>query len=318
MEEEGFFVINYNTKSRISEAGSLPSNIDLMFSSEDIFELITYKQEEDTWGSDHYPIEYNIKISKKRYIKIGNRITTKRTDWTIYQKEIKNKEDILRSKNFKRSYMQYRYRIIVEIMKNAVKEATKKKENKIKNEGINGKESNKRNEELERKSKRKTNIKNPVSWWDEECRAVIEERKTKLTKYQETLDHTDFIEYKKARAIARKTIKQKKKEDFKRFATSFNKTTNLKYVWQKMKVLKKGFNTIDWNKWNNKDRKEEIEKEIDKIAPPWVKYEEETTLDLKEKENSIIYNEETNKEQKKQLQDDMNMNKDFVRCVISE
>lgn len=48
MEEEGFFVVNRNTKSRISECGSVPSNIDLMFSSEDLFEIITYRQEEDT------------------------------------------------------------------------------------------------------------------------------------------------------------------------------------------------------------------------------------------------------------------------------
>lgn len=47
MEEEGFFVVNYNTKSRINEAGSIPSNLDLMFCSEDIFELITFRQEED-------------------------------------------------------------------------------------------------------------------------------------------------------------------------------------------------------------------------------------------------------------------------------
>lgn len=46
MEEEGFFIINDKTKSRISETGSIPSNLDLMFSSEDIFEMIEYKQED--------------------------------------------------------------------------------------------------------------------------------------------------------------------------------------------------------------------------------------------------------------------------------
>lgn len=66
MEEEGFFAVNDKTKSRISEAGSIPSNLDLMFSSENIFELIDYKQKQDTWGSDHYPIEYMIKINIKK------------------------------------------------------------------------------------------------------------------------------------------------------------------------------------------------------------------------------------------------------------
>lgn len=69
MEEEGFFAVNDKTKSRISEVGSVPSNLDLMFSSEDIFKLIDYKQEQDTWGSDHYPIEYTIKINKEKHKK---------------------------------------------------------------------------------------------------------------------------------------------------------------------------------------------------------------------------------------------------------
>lgn len=241
MEEEGFFVINRSILSRISEGGSTPSNIDLMFSSEDIFEIISYKQIEDSWGSDHYPIEYKIEINRKRYIKITNKITTKKTDWDVYKGELLKNENILRSRNFQRSCMQDRYKTIVEIIKNSVKTASGNINNR---EGrlssVTGAHHNERR-----------NIKqlgNPVTWWDEECRIMIEERKKKLKIYQETLTLVDFVEYKKARAIVIKTIKQKKKNDLKRFATSLNKNTNLKYVWQKMKVLKKGFHTIDWNK----------------------------------------------------------------------
>lgn len=143
-----------------------------------------------------------------------NRITTKKTDWAVYKREIKKKEDILRTKNFQRSCMQERYKIIIEIIKNAVKEATNNNENKNKTKGV---ENNTQNKEEERKLERNNNFKNPVSWWDEECRIVIEKRKKKLKRYQETLSLPDFIEYKKYRAIARKTIKQKKKENFKRF-----------------------------------------------------------------------------------------------------
>lgn len=167
--------------------------------------------------------------------------------------------------------MQDRYKIIIEIIKNAVKQAS----NTMINESTGGTTKQERIKETENKKERRINLRNPVTWWDEECRIVIEDRKRKLKRYQETLSLTDFIEYKKARAIARKTVKFKKKEDFKRFAASLNKNTNLKYVWQKMKVVKKGFNTIDWNKWNKKNREEEILKEIDKIAPAWVKNEEE-------------------------------------------
>lgn len=73
-------------------------------------------------------------------------------------------------------------------------------------------------------------------------------------------------------------------------------------------MLKKSFNTIDWNKWSKKDREEEIKKEIDKIAPPWVKNEEEIILnDLQQKDKN------TDKEHSKGTQEheDIYMNKEF-------
>ncbi|RLU26440.1 hypothetical protein DMN91_000234, partial [Ooceraea biroi] len=44
------------------------------------------------------------------------------------------------------------------------------------------------------------------------------------------------------------------------------------YVWNKMKVLQNSVKVIDWKKWQNKNREDEIVKEIDRIAPPWVEF----------------------------------------------
>lgn len=64
----------------------------------------------------------------------------------------------------------------------------------------------------------------------------------------------DFIEYKKARAVARRTINDKKKKDFVRFIESINKFTSMSYVWKKIKVLRHPFRTVEWNKWQTKSR----------------------------------------------------------------
>lgn len=68
----------------------------------------------------------------------------------------------------------------------------------------------------------------------------------------------------------------------------------MKYVWKKIRMVKKGFNTIEWNKYQTKDKKEEIRKEVDKIAPPWV------AEDIEEKVNKYCENYE-----KKQQQEDL-------------
>lgn len=45
-----------------------------------------------------------------------------------------------------------------------------------------------------------------------------------------------------------------------------------------MKVLKKGWSTIDWHKWQTKDREKEIESMIEKVAPPWVNNQRNKTI----------------------------------------
>lgn len=74
----------------------------------------------------------------------------------------------------------------------------------------------------EKKVKRKWK-KNPVKWWDKECEEIVEQRKTALHNYMKDKTRKNWIEYKRSRAVARKTIKKKKREDFQEFAESQQK-----------------------------------------------------------------------------------------------
>lgn len=61
-----------------------------------------------------------------------------------------------------------------------------------------------------------------VKWWDKDCKKVIKQRKQALKKFKEQEDQHSFIEYKKAKANARKVISKKKRENFDEFCTSIN------------------------------------------------------------------------------------------------
>lgn len=50
---------------------------------------------------------------------------------------------------------------------------------------------------------------------------------------------------------------------------------DIKYMWQKMRVLRKGDSQINWNVWKDVDRKEVIRKEIEKLGRPWVEEKQE-------------------------------------------
>lgn len=80
--------------------------------------------------------------------------------------------------------------------------------------------------------------RNPVEWWDDECEKAIKSRRTAQREYAKRRMMECRIEFKKTIAEARKIIKREKKENFKNFAGTLNKYTNLSYVWEKMKIFK--------------------------------------------------------------------------------
>lgn len=78
--------------------------------------------------------------------------------------------------------------------------------------------------------------RNPVKWWDAECKMAIQKRKDKLKIYHSEGSMTSYIEYKRSSAIARKIIKTKKREYFKNFCNSIIRWTSLSYVWKTIKI----------------------------------------------------------------------------------
>lgn len=80
MEDKSMVLINRDILSRIGEEGIRPSNIDQIFTTNNIYKLIAYKQYEDLQGSDHYPVVFELNMKKAIYKKRTNRISKKRTE----------------------------------------------------------------------------------------------------------------------------------------------------------------------------------------------------------------------------------------------
>lgn len=204
-----------------------------MFCTEDLIHRICYKQKKDSWGSDHHPMTYIIDEELKPYRKITNKITTKRTDWKMFEAIMEKNLMLFSSKEYLMKNHIEKYDLLSDTILKAAEEASGKIN---KNKPHNNKKTN--------LNKRK----NPVEWWGEDCKEVVKVRKDKLNKFKESMDIQDYIEFKKARAIATKTINQKKRDNFKKFIESINRYTNISYVWKKIRVLKKSSKTIEWTK----------------------------------------------------------------------
>lgn len=83
--------LNQETEYRLGSIGQTSSNIDLIFSTDKLADKIDIKQSEDTWGSDHFPIEVIINQEIHVYRKRTNRISTKKTIWEEYPKMVLKK-----------------------------------------------------------------------------------------------------------------------------------------------------------------------------------------------------------------------------------
>lgn len=206
-EEEGLYVINTDTKSRMGGTGQLDSNLDLIFSNEDLIDEIRYKQVEDSWGSDHYLIEFEIKENYETYRKRTNRISSKKTRWKEYTEYMRKEEEFLGKEEYQNMEEEVKYIWITEKMKEVVRLSSGKKQKErrgVENRDRTGKTGRKRDTEKRI---------NPVEWWDEECEKVIEERKEALKKFRKEKSLESWINFKKHKALARRTIKGKKKEN---------------------------------------------------------------------------------------------------------
>lgn len=260
--DSGFFCINRDTMSRINNPNERPSNIDLIFASSSVIGSIDYKQLEDTWDSDHFPLLLELDRGVKLYKKKSNKLSTKCTDWNVYTDTIKTMCEELKLKCANEN-RRIKYIDLTNIMYKAVNKASGRKEDYHQN----------------KPTKKEINYnRNPVKWWDAECQEVINDRKLKLKAYRKNPTLSLHIEYKKSCAVARKMIKKKKRECFKDFCNSINRWTGLSYVWKTVKILKNSFSKVNWNKWQTIDRDVVVREEINKIAQPTVGFKNDSPL----------------------------------------
>ncbi|OXU32218.1 hypothetical protein TSAR_008012 [Trichomalopsis sarcophagae] len=107
--------------------------------------------------------------------------------------------------------------------------------------------------------------------WDEECSKIIRLRKTSYKKWGTTTNLQDLIEYKKNYALVKKKLKQKKKDNLKKFAESLNFRSNPNYVRNKSKILKDRFTKITpSHKHENLQNQQKVEVALNKISTPYV------------------------------------------------
>lgn len=78
----------------------------------------------------------------------------------------------------------------------------------------------------------------PVPWWNDTCEDIVKRSKQALNKLRKHRSEENIINFKKLRALARKTIKEHKKESWKKYVSSLTNQTPTREVWEKIGRIK--------------------------------------------------------------------------------
>ena len=77
----------------------------------------------------------------------------------------------------------------------------------------------------------------PKPWFDTECKKAVNTRKNALLKFRKSPTDDNLNEYKKARAAARRTVKNSKRESWKQYITKLNSSTPVKKTWDMIRKI---------------------------------------------------------------------------------
>lgn len=202
LERNDLALINTGSKTHFNTKSNNFSAIDLTIVSSDLLSKLTWSVDDDLHNSDHFPIY--IQLDKQRSLRsVPIKWNTTKADWEKFRNSLKPP-------------IEPSVRKITDCILVAANNSIPKSGGKP--------------------------IKKVVPWWNEETKNITKAKKLALNKFKRSPTIENLIKFKKARAIARKTILKNKRDTWNQYTTTITPDTEIKTVWNKVKAVS-GTNT---------------------------------------------------------------------------
>lgn len=215
--ENPLICLNTGQGTRLNPNGKL-SHIDIVFASGNLAAKINTYVGDDNWGSDHYPII----------------ICYKGPETKIEEDPI----DLSRppSYNYKKAnWKKYKEEVEFHLLNRKVDDATSCLviSTQILQEGI----IKARELSVPKIDADRQHFKHKSAFWNENCTNAIQARRRAEKRFRLVESVQNKIDYKKAKAKVKYTIKQAKMEYWNNISNTFNRETKLGSIWTKVKKL---------------------------------------------------------------------------------
>ena len=188
------------------------STIDLSICSSDLLPSINYKINDSLCDSDHYPIILTLNNDRCTTFDRPQRFDTSRANWKIFEQatttEVKS-IDYVDVNDFS---------------------------NKLENIIISA-----ANLAIPKTSDRMQ--KPSVPWWNHNCHIAVKRRNQAERALKRNYNVENMIRYKRAKAYCRYICNNSKKESWKSYISSMNKTTDLHQIWKRVQKISGKYKT---------------------------------------------------------------------------
>lgn len=259
IDDTNLFFLNQGKKTYKSRQFNTETAIDITIIDCSTITSFNWDVNDETWGSDHYPIFINLneRPDKKIINKASERLHNTKTNWEEIVEKFKIKINDLNNIIFNtQTPIQVKYTTLTATITDCFYSSSK----------IYNNYNNKINKYNPKKKSNK--LSNGAPWWDEHCEKLIRIRRANFKKLKEYPNRENFDNYTKIEKQTRKELKKIKDDKKTEFLESLTKHSSPKYIWSKMKSFKNQWNKKTCPNEYNEKMSSVINQAIDSLCPP--------------------------------------------------
>ena len=207
--EQSLSVLNSGTRTHFTLPSGQTSVLDLTICSPQLAQYFTWTVAGDPLGSDHFPIW----VEHSDEPELGprpQRWNLRKADWSEFSSRIEAALSTPGSANSMESFTS----LLVSAAEGSIPRTS----------GF----------------PRRT----PVPWWTDECRDAIRARKRAFRVFDRHSTTENLIAFRKARALARRTVQEAKRASWREYVGRLNRFTPLSQVWSQIKRISGSFSSV--------------------------------------------------------------------------
>lgn len=268
-------LLNDDIPTYLNGERNLSSILDLSFVNSSLGLNTSWHVNQDSWGSDHFPIfiRINAKVTYKPKTNRKYRLYSSKTDREKFSISLTQEIDNFSATILTISDTQTMYTTFVSLITDNLRKASAQNPSSsspCKYPVINLKNITKPSSDKKENSnylKNKTS-RVPCPWWNKECDNLIENRNKALVQFKACKTRTNFLSYKREVAKTRIGLRNIKKNSFVEFCENLRKDSNPTYVWKKIKAFKNRFNHFETKNEYKPEVIKNIYQQISSLFPP--------------------------------------------------